>query len=215
MRRLKVLLAQDRVAEAQRALTYHRYLQRDRAQRIRALTAELQAAGCARTARSRTARSAARNHRSARNASNWRSSNRRDAARHAGRAARPALPGPRRARESAGPRRQGLAATACAVARRRGEGGQGTRARPQRKPATHAETVARCRHRARRCARPWSSATGVAGRRPRLAVVRQPAGRLRRHHARRPQQRRRADRRRAPAARSRRSPTAAWCSPNG
>ncbi len=38
---LKVLLAQDRVAEAQRALTYHRYLQRDRVQRIQALTAEL------------------------------------------------------------------------------------------------------------------------------------------------------------------------------
>ena len=39
---LKVLLAQDRVAEAQRALAYHGYLQRDRIARIRALTAELQ-----------------------------------------------------------------------------------------------------------------------------------------------------------------------------
>ena len=39
---LKVLLAQDRVADAQRTLTYHRYLQRDRAQRIQALSAELQ-----------------------------------------------------------------------------------------------------------------------------------------------------------------------------
>ena len=38
---LKVLLAQDRVADAQRTLTYHRYLQRDRAQRIQALSAEL------------------------------------------------------------------------------------------------------------------------------------------------------------------------------
>ena len=40
---LKVLLAQDRVAEANRALAYHRYLQRDRAQKISALTAELEA----------------------------------------------------------------------------------------------------------------------------------------------------------------------------
>lgn len=39
---LKVLLAQDRVADAQRLITYHRYLQRDRAQRIQALNAELQ-----------------------------------------------------------------------------------------------------------------------------------------------------------------------------
>lgn len=39
---LKVLLAQDRVADAQRTLTYHRYLQRDRAQRIQTLSAELQ-----------------------------------------------------------------------------------------------------------------------------------------------------------------------------
>lgn len=39
---LKVLLAQDRVADAQRTLTYHRYLQRDRARRIQALSAELQ-----------------------------------------------------------------------------------------------------------------------------------------------------------------------------
>lgn len=38
---LKVLLAQDRVADANRDLTYHRYLQRDRAQRIAALTAGL------------------------------------------------------------------------------------------------------------------------------------------------------------------------------
>lgn len=38
---LKVLLAQDRVADANRDLAYHRYLQRDRAQRIAALTAEL------------------------------------------------------------------------------------------------------------------------------------------------------------------------------
>jgi septal ring factor EnvC (AmiA/AmiB activator) len=40
---LKVLLAQDRVADANRALAYHRYVQRDRAQKIAALTAELQA----------------------------------------------------------------------------------------------------------------------------------------------------------------------------
>jgi septal ring factor EnvC (AmiA/AmiB activator) len=39
---LKVLLSQDRVADAQRALAYHRYLQGDRAQRISALTGELQ-----------------------------------------------------------------------------------------------------------------------------------------------------------------------------
>lgn len=38
---LKVLLAQDRVADANRDLAYHRYLQRDRAQRIASLTAEL------------------------------------------------------------------------------------------------------------------------------------------------------------------------------
>jgi septal ring factor EnvC (AmiA/AmiB activator) len=38
---LKVLLSQDRVADAQRALTYHRYLQRDRVGRIQSLTAEL------------------------------------------------------------------------------------------------------------------------------------------------------------------------------
>lgn len=40
---LKALLAQDRVADSSRLLTYHRYLQRDRAQRIAALTAELRA----------------------------------------------------------------------------------------------------------------------------------------------------------------------------
>ncbi|TWI05859.1 septal ring factor EnvC (AmiA/AmiB activator) [Luteimonas cucumeris] len=39
---LKVLLAQDRVADANRDLAYHRYLQRDRARRIADLTAELQ-----------------------------------------------------------------------------------------------------------------------------------------------------------------------------
>lgn len=38
---LKALLAQDRVADASRLLTYHRYLQRDRARRIAALTGEL------------------------------------------------------------------------------------------------------------------------------------------------------------------------------
>jgi septal ring factor EnvC (AmiA/AmiB activator) len=38
---LKALLAQDRVADAGRMLTYHRYLQTDRARRIGALTAEL------------------------------------------------------------------------------------------------------------------------------------------------------------------------------
>lgn len=40
---LKMLLAQDRVADAQRALAYHRFLQADRATRIAALTSELQA----------------------------------------------------------------------------------------------------------------------------------------------------------------------------
>lgn len=40
---LKVLLAQDRIADANRALAYHRYLQRDRSQRIGALTIELSA----------------------------------------------------------------------------------------------------------------------------------------------------------------------------
>jgi len=40
---LKVLLSQDRAADAQRALVYHRYLQGDRARRIGALTTELQA----------------------------------------------------------------------------------------------------------------------------------------------------------------------------
>ena len=39
---LKAMLAQDRVAEAERALTYQGYLQRGRVQRIRALTGELQ-----------------------------------------------------------------------------------------------------------------------------------------------------------------------------
>ena len=38
---LKVLLSQDRVADANRALAYHRYIQRDRAQQIAALSAEL------------------------------------------------------------------------------------------------------------------------------------------------------------------------------
>ncbi|MEO6065669.1 MAG: peptidase M23, partial [Lysobacterales bacterium] len=38
---LKVMLAQDRVAQAGRTLTYHRYLQRDRARRIAQLTDEL------------------------------------------------------------------------------------------------------------------------------------------------------------------------------
>jgi len=40
---LKALLAQDRVADSSRLLTYHRYLQRDRAQRIAVLAAELRA----------------------------------------------------------------------------------------------------------------------------------------------------------------------------
>ncbi|MGX5729326.1 murein hydrolase activator EnvC family protein [Pseudoxanthomonas beigongshangi] len=40
---LKVLLSQDRAADASRTLAYHRYLQRDRATRIAGLTAELQA----------------------------------------------------------------------------------------------------------------------------------------------------------------------------
>ena len=35
------MLAQDRVADANRVLTWHRYLQRDRAQRIAELTAQL------------------------------------------------------------------------------------------------------------------------------------------------------------------------------
>ena len=39
---LKLMLAQDRVADANRVLAYHRYLQRDRAARIAALTAQLQ-----------------------------------------------------------------------------------------------------------------------------------------------------------------------------
>ena len=39
---LKLLLSQDSAAEANRLLTWHRYLQRDRAQRVHALTAELQ-----------------------------------------------------------------------------------------------------------------------------------------------------------------------------
>ncbi|MGQ4660904.1 peptidoglycan DD-metalloendopeptidase family protein [Lysobacter sp. F6437] len=38
---LKLLLAQDRVADANRLLTYHRYVQQDRAERIRTLTGEL------------------------------------------------------------------------------------------------------------------------------------------------------------------------------
>lgn len=38
---LKLLLAQDRVADANRLLTYHRYLQRDRSARIAALNEEL------------------------------------------------------------------------------------------------------------------------------------------------------------------------------
>ena len=38
---LKLMLAQDHVADANRMLTYHGYLQRERAQRIAALTAEL------------------------------------------------------------------------------------------------------------------------------------------------------------------------------
>jgi septal ring factor EnvC (AmiA/AmiB activator) len=39
---LKLLLSQDRVAEAARVLTLHRYLQQDRARRIAALSSELQ-----------------------------------------------------------------------------------------------------------------------------------------------------------------------------
>ena len=38
---LKLLLSQDRVADANRSLAYHRYLQRERAQRIQALTTDL------------------------------------------------------------------------------------------------------------------------------------------------------------------------------
>ena len=40
---LKALLAQDRVAETSRVLTYHRYAQQDRARRIATLTAQLRA----------------------------------------------------------------------------------------------------------------------------------------------------------------------------
>ena len=40
---LKVLLSQDRVADANRALAYHRYVQGDRGRRINALSAELKA----------------------------------------------------------------------------------------------------------------------------------------------------------------------------
>lgn len=40
---LKVLLAQDRIADANRLLTYHRYVQRDRARRIAVLIGELRA----------------------------------------------------------------------------------------------------------------------------------------------------------------------------
>ncbi len=40
---LKVLLSQDRLADANRALAYHRYLQGDRSRRIAALSAELKA----------------------------------------------------------------------------------------------------------------------------------------------------------------------------
>lgn len=40
---LKLLLSQDRVADANRQLAYHRYMQRERAQAINALTADLQA----------------------------------------------------------------------------------------------------------------------------------------------------------------------------
>ncbi|MGH8055136.1 MAG: murein hydrolase activator EnvC family protein [Stenotrophomonas sp.] len=39
---LKLLLSQDRVADANRQLAYHRYMQRERAQAITALTADLQ-----------------------------------------------------------------------------------------------------------------------------------------------------------------------------
>ncbi|GGD51639.1 murein hydrolase activator EnvC family protein [Pseudoxanthomonas indica] len=39
---LKVLLSQDHIADASRTLAYHRYLQRDRAQRISQVTADLQ-----------------------------------------------------------------------------------------------------------------------------------------------------------------------------
>ncbi|WP_228887331.1 murein hydrolase activator EnvC family protein [Stenotrophomonas rhizophila] len=38
---LKLLLSQDRVADANRSLAYHRYLQRERARRIQALTTDL------------------------------------------------------------------------------------------------------------------------------------------------------------------------------
>ena len=44
---LKLMLSQDRIADGNRLLTYHGYLQRDRAKRIVALRAEL--AGLART----------------------------------------------------------------------------------------------------------------------------------------------------------------------
>lgn len=40
---LKVLLSQDRVTQANRAMAYHRYVQRDRASKISALTGELEA----------------------------------------------------------------------------------------------------------------------------------------------------------------------------
>ena len=65
---LKLLLAQDRVADGQRLLAYHGYLQRERARRIEQLATELQGLATleARIERERTALEAAREARQAR-----------------------------------------------------------------------------------------------------------------------------------------------------
>jgi septal ring factor EnvC (AmiA/AmiB activator) len=119
---LKAMLAQDRVAEAERALTYQGYLQRGQVQRIRGAvggTAAHRHAG----ARDRRAPRCAGPGSPQAGRTTEPLQQAREATRGPARRHRPAIQGSRRPREGAGPRCQGLAGPAGALARRGGEGG--------------------------------------------------------------------------------------------
>ena len=191
---LKVLLAQDSVADANRALAYHRYVQRDRAQKITALTTELQALDDVERdiAARRVQLDAARQQQRAQVSTLEKDRKARAALtadldqRYKDRSTREkALGQDARALERLLANLRAAAARAEAerkAAAKRAAANKPpphARQRPRRaRPATRHVTCASRRHaaasRGRHCA-------GVEGRRPGLAAVRQPAGALRRH----------------------------------
>ena len=209
---LKLLLAQDRVADGSRMLAYHRYLQRDRAARIADADRRAERDSTRSSARSRSDAGRARRHAASSSAAQLGAAASATASERAaaGRQARPALPATAARAKSARPRCQGARALLeklRAAAPRRGANAAPPPSAPPREQA-------------RRAAAKAPRANRVVGRqragRRRSAAS---AGRCRARcwpasaaHARRPQQRRPADRAPAPAPRSRRSPTAAWCS---